>query len=245
EKVVAPGNWADWRTRNQVFADVAAYEQFSSLGSGANDLFLTGFGEPQALKAIAVSGNLFTVLGTAPLMGRQFTDEETYEGKGRVAILSYGLWQSAFGGDPAIVGKVITLSGRNHDVVGVMPRSFFFPGRDVQIWTPLGYPPQRIAQSRRPHFFGALARLKPCGPIERARERMRTMAKGLEAEYPATNTQMGTRLEPLHDDFASEPRPSLLMLAGAVGLLFLIVCANIANLQLGRAISRSREIAIR
>jgi putative ABC transport system permease protein len=242
---VAPANWADWNARNQVFTDIAIYEQFNPIGSGAGDLFLTGFGEPQGLKTISASGNLFTVLGATPLMGRAFTDEETYEGRGRVAILSYGLWQAAFGGDRSIVGKTITLSGRGYDVVGVMPASFVFPGRDVQLWVPLGYPPARIAQLRRPHFMGAVARLKPGVAIARARENMNAVAKQLEAQYPDTNTQMGVRIDALHDTFASEPRTALLMLSGAVGLLFLIVCANIANLQLGRAVGRSRELAIR
>ncbi len=245
KNIAAPANWADWRKRNTVFTDIAAYEQFDPVGSGASDIFLTGFGEPQGLKTIGVTGNLFTVLGATPLMGRVFTDDETYEGKGRVAVLSYGLWQSAFGGDRTIVGKTITLSGRGYDVVGVMPRSFFFPGRDVQLWVPVAYTRERIAQQRRPHYLGVVARLKPAVSLAQARQDMNGIAKQLESEYPDTNTQMGVRVDPLHDSFASEPRTALLMLSAAVGLLFLIVCANVANLQLGRAISRSRELAIR
>src|SRR6185295_6763334 len=135
--IAAPANYADWRKQNTVFTDIGAYEQFNSNGSGAGDVFLTGRGEPQGVKALGVTGNLFAVLGAAPLMGRTFTDEETFEGKGRVAILGYGLWQSAFAGDPGVVGKTVVLSGRTHDVVGVMPRAFFFPGRDVQLWLPV------------------------------------------------------------------------------------------------------------
>jgi hypothetical protein len=187
-----------------------------------------------------VSGNFFQVLGSTPMMGRPFTDDEQYEGKSRVAILSYGLWQSAFGGDPAIVGKPITLSGRAYDVVGVMPRSFFFPGRDVQLWVPFGYARDLIPRSRRPHWLGVVARLKPAITFEQARADMEDIARQLEQQYPDTNTKMGVHLEPLHDSFANEPRTALLMLSGAVGLLFLIVCANIANLQLG---GRSRERA--
>ena len=243
--IAAPANYADWRTRNKSFTDIAAYERFNSTGSGANDVFLTGFGEPQGLKAMGVSGNLFQVLGAAPLIGRMFEDEEQWEGRSRVAVLSYGLWQSAFGGDPGIVGKTITLSGRGYDVVGVMPRTFFFPGRDVQLWTPFGYTPQLVASSRRPHWLGVTARLRPDVSFERARDDMTAIARQLERQYPDTNTQMGVRLEPLHESLASEPRAALLMLSGAVGLLFLIVCANIASLQLGRGVSRTRELAIR
>ena len=245
KNIAAPANWADWRARNTVMTDIAAYEQFNSVGSGATDMFLTGFGEPQGLKTIAVTGNLFTILGTPPLLGRVFNDDETYEGKARVAILSYGLWQSAFGGDPGIVGRTITLSGRSYDVVGVMPRTFFFPGRDVQLWTPVGYSPQLIAQSRRPHWLGVIGRLRRGVTLDQARQQMTAIARQLESEYPDTNTQMGIRLDPLHESFVGEHAAPLLVLSAAVGLLFLIVCVNIASLQLGRAVSRSREFAIR
>jgi putative ABC transport system permease protein len=245
KNIASPANYADWKARNRVFDGIAAYEQFTNVGSGASELFLTGFGEPQGLKSLGVTGNLFTVLGAVPLLGRGFTDEETFEGKGRVAILTYGLWQSAFGGDPAVVGRTITLSGRAYDIVGVMPRQFFFPGRDVQIYVPVAYPPATFTNSRRPHWLGVVARLRPGVSLEQARQDMAGIARQLEQQYPDTNTQMGVRLDPLHDSFASEPRGALLMLSAAVGLLFLIVCANIANLQLGRAVSRARELAIR
>jgi predicted permease len=243
--IAAPANYSDWRVRNKSFTDIAAYEQFNSNGSGASDLFLTGYGEPQAAKAMGVSGNLFQVLGTPPLMGRGFAEDEQWDGKSRVVVLSYGFWQSAFGGDPAIIGRTITLSGRGYDVVGVMPPAFFFPGRDVQLWTPFGYTPQLVASSRRPHWLGVVARLRPGVSLDQARDDMSAIARQLEQQYPDTNTQMGVRLEPLHESLASQPRTALLMLSGAVGLLFLIVCANIASLQIGRGVSRTRELAIR
>jgi putative ABC transport system permease protein len=243
--IASPANYWDWRKQNKSFVDIAAYEQFNLNGSGGNDVFLTGFGEPQGLKSLGVSGNLFQVLGAAPLLGRTFVEEEQWDGRARVAILSYGLWQSAFGGDPAIVGKTIALSGRGFDVVGVMPRTFFFPGRDVQLWIPFGYTAQRVLSSRRPHWLGVVARLRPEVSLEQAREDMHGVARQLEQQYPDTNTRMGVLVEPLHSTYASGTRTALLMLSGAVGLLFLIVCANIANLQLGRGVSRARELAIR
>ena len=243
--IASPANYADWKRRNTVFTDIAAYEQFNSTGSGASEIFLTGQGEPQGLKSLGVTGNLFNVLGTAPLLGRLFTDEETFDGKGRVVILTYGLWQSAFAGDPAIVGRSITLSGRNYDVVGVMPRDFFFPGRDVHLFVPVAYQPAVFVRNRRPHYLGVVARLKPGATLERAQHEMDAIAGSLEKEYPDTNTRMGVRLEAFHDSLSYTPRPALLMLSGAVGVLFLIVCANIANLQLGRATVRVRELAIR
>jgi putative ABC transport system permease protein len=243
--IAAPANYADWKKQNSVFADIAAYEQFNSNGSGASDVFLTGYGEPQGLKALGVTGNLFTVLGTAPVMGRLFTDDETFEGKARVAILSYGLWQSVFAGDPGIIGRTVTLSGRTYDIVGVMPREFFFPGRDVQLWLPVAYQPSIFTNSRRPHWLGVIARRRDGVSLEQAQQDMNGIARALEHQYPDTNTQMGVRLESFHGSLAFEPRPALLMLSGAVGLLFLIVCANVANLQLGRAAARTRELAIR
>jgi len=96
--IAAPANWADWQVRNKSFTGIAAYEQFSNNGSGASEMFLTGFGEPQGVKNLGVSGNFFEVLGAVPLLGRTFTEDEQYEGKARVAVLSYGLWQAAFNG---------------------------------------------------------------------------------------------------------------------------------------------------
>ena len=243
--IAAPANYADWKKQNTVFTDIAAYEQFNSNGSGASDVFLTGYGEPRGLKALGVTGNLFQVLGTPPLMGRTFTDDETFEGKARVAVLSWGTWQSVFGGDPGIIGRTVTLSGRSYDIVGVMPREFFFPGRDVQLWLPVAYQPAVFTNARRPHWLGVVARRRGDVTIERAQQQMDEIARTLERQYPDTNTQMGVRLESFHGSLAFEPRPALLMLSGAVGLLFLIVCANVANLQLGRGSARMRELAIR
>ncbi len=243
--VAAPANYADWRTRNKSFTDIAAYEGFGKEGSGATDVFLTGFGEPQRIASISVSGNLMRLLGVTPLMGRTFVEEEQWEGRSQVVILSYGLWQSAFGGDPAIVGKTITLSGRTCDIVGVMPAAFAFPGRDVQLWMPLGYSPNIFASSRRPHWLNVIARLKPGVSLPQAQQDMTAIAAQLERQYPDTNTQMGVTLEPFHDSLTGDERPALLMLLGAVAVLFVIVCANIANLQFGRAVGRTREMAIR
>jgi putative ABC transport system permease protein len=245
KNVSAPANYADWKAQNTVFEEVAAYESFGKDGSGASDVYLTGSGEPQSLKALAVSGNLLRMLGVPPLMGRTFADVETFEGGARVVVLSYGLWQSLFGGDPGVIGRTMALSGRTYDVVGVMPPAFAFPGRDVQLWMPLGYAPSVFTASRRPHWLNVVARLRAGVPLDRAREEMTAIAGRLEHQYPDTNTQMGVLLEPFHESLSGGQRPALLMLFSAVGVLFLIVCANIANLQFGRAVSRTREMAIR
>src|SRR5262249_30798201 len=128
---------------------------------------------------------------------------------------------------------------------GVMPREFFFPGRDVQLWLPVAYPPSVFVRNRRPHYLGVVARLRSGVTVQRAQQEMSAIARTLERQYPDTNTEMGVRLESFHGSLAFEPRPALLMLSGAVALLFLIVCANVANLQLGRSAARGRELAIR
>jgi len=241
----APANFADWQKQNTVFAELAAYSGTNDQGEAQINLFLTGQGEPQRLKALSVSGNLLRVLGAQPWLGRTFTDEETFEGPGRVVIISYGLWQSLFAGDPGIVGRTVQLSGRNVDVVGVMPPGFFFPGRDVQLWIPFAYKPTVFVQARRPHWLNVIARLRPGVSLEQAQQDMKTIAGRLEQMYPDTNTKMGVRLEGFHDSLALTSRAPLLMLLSAVGFLFLIVCVNLANLQLGRAAGRTREMAVR
>jgi putative ABC transport system permease protein len=243
--VVSPANYADWRRMNSVFTDIAATNGSGDKGEGTLDVFLTGAGEPQRIKALQTTGNLFQVLGAAPLIGRTFTDEETYDGHQRVVILSYSLWRSLFAADPSVVGRSITLSGRAYTVVGVMPQTFFYPSHDIQLWGPVGYKPSLFTEARRPHWLRVVARLKPGVSLDRAQHEMDAIAARLEKMYPDTNTKMGVRLEGLHDAFAFDARPALLILFGAVGTVFLIVCANIANLQLGRATGRTREMAIR
>ena len=241
----APANFADWQKQNTVFAEMAAYSGTNDQGETQINLFLTGQGDPQRLKALSVSGNLLRLLGVSPLLGRTFTDEETFEGKGRVVVLSYGLWQTLFAGDPGVVGRTISLSGRAWDVVGVMPRGFFFPGRDVQLWIPFGYKPSVFVEARRPHWINIVGRLRPGVTLEQAQRDMKAIAARLEQMYPDTNTKMGVRLEGFHDSLALTSRAPLLMLLTSVGCLFLIVCVNLANLQLGRAAGRTREMTIR
>jgi predicted permease len=235
--VAAPANFADWRKMNTVFTGIAAYFQ--------TNVFLSGVGEPQRFKGLAVTGNLVNVLGVAPLLGRGFTYEETFEGEDRVAILSYNLWQTAFGGDPHIAGRSISLTGKAYDVIGVMPRDFFFPSHEIQIFVPLGFKPSIFTEHRRPHYLQVIARLREGVSMKRASEQMTGIASRLEQMYPDTNTKMGVRLDGFHDTLTQEKRPALIMLLSAVGVLFLIVCSNVANLQLGRTTARAREIGIR
>ena len=243
--VVAPANLADWRARNTVFTDIAGYIGLDDRGASHYRAFLFGAGETQVLNGIAVMGNLFDVLGTRPLAGRTFSFDETFEGHDAVVVLTYGTWQTIFGADPAIVGRTIVLNGRSTTVVGVMPADFFFPNKSVQFWVPVGVKPDLFARMRGPHWMHTVARLRPGVSMAHAREQMSGIAADLERIYPDSNTKMGVRLEPLHTIMAADARPTVLMLGGSVALLFLIVCANVASLQLGRGLGRAREIAVR
>jgi putative ABC transport system permease protein len=243
--VAAPANLADWRARNTVFTDIAAYNGVDDRGASLYQRVLTVNGEPAPVKGLATTGNLFDVLGVRPLIGRAFTWDETFDGKDRVIVLAYGTWKNLFGADPAIIGRDVLLSGRSMTVIGVMPPEFSFPNRTAQFWAPLGVRPDMFTEMRRPHFINTVARLREGVSLEQARDQMTRIAADLERQYPDTNTRMGVRLEPLHDVMAAEARPTILMLTGAVTILFIIVCANVASLQLGRGSIRMREMAMR
>ncbi len=241
----SPANFADWQKRNHVFSEMGAYLSAGNKSGGGFDIVLTGSSEPQRLKAVMCTGNLFRILGVNPLLGRTFGDEETFESDKHVAILSWQLWQGRFAGDQHIVGRTITLNSLPYDVIGVMPREFYFPSRGVQLWIALGFKPAVFVEQRRPHYLDVVARLRPGITIGQARAEMTAIASQLEHEHPDNNTRMGVGLGPLQDWFTGETRPGILMLLGAVGFLLLIVCANVANLQLSRAAARLREFAIR
>ena len=245
QAVVAPANFADWQKQNSVFTGIAGYLGANKQGIGQNDLFLTGAGEPTPLKTLFVTGNLFDVLAVKAMLGRTLVNEETFEGHGRVVVLSYGLWKSAFAGDPNIVGRNLMLNSRNYLVVGVMPESFYFPSRDIQLWTSVNVSPDVFVKMRRAHWMNTVARLRPGVSISQARADMTTIAGRLEQQYPDTNTKMGVGLGSFREWMVEESRPELILLLAAVALLLLIVCVNVANLQLGRAASRLREMSIR
>jgi putative ABC transport system permease protein len=237
---VAPANYLDWTERLQGFEGVAAYNDWQ-------DAVELGGAEPRQVLANAVTGNFFDVIGVKALLGRGFTDAETWLGTERVAVLSWPLWQSAFGGDPDVVGRPVMLNRIDYRVVGVMPPGLRFPREQTDLWLPVRWDQQSRGQDwfRRAHMVRAVGRLAGTVSVERADAELEQVGRALQAQYPELDRGMEPGLGPLREYLSREARTPLILLLSAVGLLLLTACANVSNLVLVRGISREREIAVR
>ena len=236
--VSAYPNFDDWRRQSASFEGMSAY-------AGAT-FTLTQAGDPAHVGGAIVTPGFFETLGVAPALGRTFGAREAAVGGTRVAILSHGLWQTRFGGDPAIVGRTVMLNSISHEVLGVMPASFAHPETAV-VWTPLA-PSERLAplmQSRSSYWLQVVGRLKPGIDRRAAQSEMDMIASALERQHPVANAGIGVRLVPMHEEIVGDVRQPLLILFGTAALVLVIACANVANLLLARAASRQRELAIR
>ena len=253
-KTGEPSNWvayrdvADWRAQNRSFESIGAH-RFALLN-------LTSDGQPDALYGASVSADVLPLLGVPPLLGRYFLPAEDQPGRDQAIVLSYDLWRHRFAGDPAIVGRTIRQTGqsmRDYTVVGVMPRGFNFPfsvpsavtlpTHQMPYWIPVGADPLR--QSRDGMRCLVLGRLKPGVSVAQAQADLDSVAERIERESPQTNTGVRVQVVPLAHYVIGRARPAMLIMLGAVGLLMLIACANIANLLLARALGRRRETGIR
>ncbi len=237
----APANVLDWREQVDAFQDVAMYSDFLNRVAYVRD------GEPELLGVVNVTGNFFSVLGVKAEVGRGFTWDETWTGNDDVVVLSHAFWVSHFGAKPDVVGSRLTLGSTTVEIVGVMPEGFEFPNPDGDMWSPWGWDPANrdAAFFRRAHWVSPIARLKPGVTPERADAALQVVVRRLQGEYPETNRVMGAGLRPLRDFLVKDQHTTLVVLLGAVGLLLLLACTNVANLMLVRASERTREVALR
>jgi putative ABC transport system permease protein len=227
-------NFLDWREQNRVFEDVAAYSESS--------YSLTGAGEPEQLRGARISSGLFEILGVAPQLGRNIRPEEDRPDNDNVALLSYGLWQRRFGGNPGVVGQTVNINNRARTVIGVMPAGFKFP-EVADVWVPLALDTKMW--TRTDHGLYSIARLKPGVTLEQARGEMIGVASRIEEQNPVTNEGLSVTVTPLRTMLVGDYRQALLILLGVVSFVLLIACANVANLLLARSAGRQKEIAIR
>ena len=233
---LSPANYRDYKSMTSSFQVLGAF-----YGNAVN---LVGADDPQRLAMTGVTSEVLPLLGVPPVLGRVFDSTNGGEADARAVVLSYGLWQSQFGGDPRVLGRSVNLNGTPYEVIGVMPSGFHFPSRDVQVWTHLVLREQDF-EDRDNNYLEGVGRLKPGVTMDQARADLEVVAERLARDYAATNADAGFSFFSMRDNMSPRYRLMLLGLCGASLCILLLTCANLANLLLARAGARERELAVR
>jgi putative ABC transport system permease protein len=233
---LSPANYRDYKHLTSSFESMGAF-----YGSALN---LVGSGEPQRLSTAQVTSEVLPLLGVAPVLGRVFDSTSAGSADIRGIVLSYGLWQTQFGGDRRVLGRGVNLHGTPYEVIGVMPPDFYFPSREVKAWTLLFLRDENY-ENRSDNYLEAVARLKPGVTMDQARADLSVVAGRLARDYPDVNGDAGFSFFAMRDTMSPRYRLLLLGLCGASLCILLLTCANLANLLLARAGARERELAVR
>ena len=233
---LSPANYRDFKAASNSFASLAAYTDMA--------MNLVGQGEPQRVEGAWVTGNLFSTLGRPAMLGRNFSDHDDQAGAPATVVLSYALWQAAFGGDPSVVGKSVDLDDRAYTVIGVMPPDFHFPTRETQFWKTFQFQEENY-KDRNDNWLIGIGRLKPGVSLDHARTELALIAARLQRQYPKENEGVDSSVISLRDELSSQSRLLLIALCGAAPCVLVITCANLANLLLVRSLARQRELSIR
>jgi predicted permease len=230
----APAEYLEWRRHQTVFTDVATTQPAEGT--------LSGDGEAEQVAARKTTANLWSVLGAKPLIGRVFTEEEDEKGE-RVVVISHGLWQRRYGGSPDVLGRKITVNDAPYEVVGVLPREFYFmPARDIDIWMPASFPGW-MRRNFTWHDAQVVARLKPGVTLDRAQVSMAALSRQVTAkDFRGPHS---VAVKPLREEMAGRTQTALIVLLGASAALLMIACVNLANLLMARGTTRVREVAVR
>jgi predicted permease len=232
-------DFLDWRAQQKSFTEIAAY---STINPDTVSLAMDGHAEQ--VHRVLATGNFFSLLGIFPLAGRLMNEQDDKPGSDHVAVLSAAAWQRYFGRDQNVVGRSVDLNGASFTIIGVLPPGAAYPG-EGEVWLPLSLLDKATQASRVWHSVNVVGRLLPGVELSRARTDMQMIAARLATVYPATNRNAGVQLDPLRERLVGTLRPALLSLLGAVVLVLLIACANVANLLMVRATASRREVAVR